>query len=161
MFLGVISIITVSYFTFSYHKENIENANLLKNLVVVYLVIYTLITVLYIKEIIKRKETVKHRFFIYGQIYNILSFLIGFIFFDNIKFNMKNFVSLTIIDKILNILFFPGSYFYSYFECSGTGWECFGDTFAVAVIFDTIIFTALGFILGIILELIIKKSEND
>jgi hypothetical protein len=116
--VSIISIIILTYFTYFYYKENIRNQNLFKNLIIVYILFYISIIILYTRVIIIKKETIKHKFFIFGQIYNLISFLIGFIFFDFIKFDIKNFVSLKLIDKILNILFFPGSYFYTYFSDS-------------------------------------------
>ena len=159
LLLYMITSIILIYSTFSDTNALINNFILLKILVIYFLFVYSLITIKILIEISRNYVKIKHKIIIYFQIYNLLSFFIGWVFLNSIQFNLRNFFELSFTDKVLNILFFPGSYFSNNFDCfSDVVWYCFGNNFVISTIFDTIIFIVLGFLIGLLVEKFREKK---
>ena len=153
-----ISTIIILLLAFIEIPKSTNNYNLLMFIIVVFSIFFVWTSLKYIKISQNTKSNLSSKWFYYSQIYNIISFVLGIIFYDYIRFDVRAFSQLYVIDKILNILFFPGSYFSHYFECVELGWTCFGSTFGITVIFNVIIFITIGFILGIILNRTMNKK---
>ena len=159
----VLSTISISFILLTTIEvlDNTLNSYLLRNIVVLFSIIYILI-LRFLLSTLKGEYGIMHKSFIYSQIYNIFSILFGFIFYDNFRLGLKHF-SFSNLSDIINLLFFPGSYFIPYFDCLKHGFSCIGQDMIISFIFNFIIFTILGLIIGSIIRLNQKlmKLENN
>ena len=139
----------------------IRNFQILVIVMISYLIFYTIIFYNIIKNILSKNIGIFHIIYIGFQIYNFISFVVALELTGDVQFNLKNFVNLNYEDKLLNIFFFPGSYFTSIFDCTARFmWACLGQPIGITILFNCIIFTLLGVIFGVIAtKLSIKKTK--
>ena len=155
--LCIISILILSNFIYLKSEKTISHYVLLKNISLIYILFYLLVSIFYVNEIFKYGVLIKHKYFIYGQLFNITSFYViaNWLFTLSIENEVVN-----TINKFIGSLLFPGQYFINYFKCLEPGWNCSFFDLYITLFFNTIIFTTLGFILGIILNFTHNGRKN-